>query len=147
MSVLNIFGELVKKFEGLIKIKILQEVKGLSAELIIPQERDDLVIKVLAYTGHNVLASFIDHAYQLKSAVIDAVHIVRQVVELFWNFPLATVKSELVSGHVQLARDLALYVYEWLAYAYLQLHRFARCLDVNCYRLFLSSLPFLQLLR
>jgi hypothetical protein len=143
MPVLNIFSEFIKKFERLIKIKILQEVKSLSAELIIPQEGDDLVIKMLADTGHNILASFIDHAYQLKSAVVDVVHVVRQVVELFWNFPLPTVKCELVSGHVQFACDLALYVYEWLAYAYLQLHCFACCLHVHCYCLFLSPLALL----
>ncbi len=147
VSVLDIFGEFVKKPEGFIKIKVLQEVKSLSAELIIPEEGDDLVIKVLAYTGHNILACFIDHAYQFKSAVVDAVHVVRQVVELFWNFPLATVKRELVAGQVQFASDLALYVYEWLAYAYLQLYRFACCLDVHCYRLFLSPLSLLHLLR
>jgi hypothetical protein len=38
MPVLNIFSEFIKKFERLIKIKILQEVKSLSAELIISQK-------------------------------------------------------------------------------------------------------------
>ncbi len=97
-------------------------MKGLSTEVIIPQKRDNLVIKVLTEIGHNVLASLICHLNQREAGALDTMHVVGQVVQLFGNLVLAVEKCELVTSHVQFPRDLVLDVHECLAYAYLQLH-------------------------
>lgn len=121
IHILDIFGESIKEPDWFIDIQVVQQVKGLHADLLVPQKTDDPLIDMQADVAHDVLTSFVRYFDYPEDGFFKVEQAVGQVVKFFRYLCLSRKQCEFVFGQMKLFCYQYFYCDYWVLYVYLHL--------------------------